>query len=52
MIQWVAANWQAVVSIGSMVLAIGVAVAHLIHKDDVAQKLQSVEDTINSLAKK
>lgn len=47
MVAWIISNWVAVLSIVSMVLGVGVAIAHLLHKDSVASQIQKVEDGLN-----
>lgn len=45
------ANWQSLVSIAAMILAVGVAISHLAHKDAIAAQLQKIEDLFNSVPK-
>lgn len=49
---WMLANWSGVVSIIAMLLAVGVAIAHMAHADNVATSIQGIEDTINKLIPK
>lgn len=49
MVQFILDNGGALISVLSMALAIGVAIAHMAHKDAVASSLQNVEDAIDKL---
>lgn len=49
MVQFILDNGVGLISVLSMALAIGVAIAHMAHKDSVAASLQNVEDAINKL---
>lgn len=48
-VQWMVLNWQSVLSILSLLLASGVIIAHLAHKESVAVTLQGIEDALNKV---
>lgn len=52
MLAWISANWQTVLGLFTTVMTVAVGVAHLVHRDDVAAKIQTLEDGIASLTKK
>lgn len=47
--QWLIANFPAIISVLSAVLGVVVLILHLAHQDAVAVKIQSIEDTIAKL---
>jgi hypothetical protein len=49
MLQWISSNWPAVLSVISMLLAVGVTIAHLFHADSVANSLQNIENIVSQL---
>lgn len=48
--QWLISNWPGVLSILSFLLGIGVIIANMAHRADVAASLQSVEDALKKIA--
>lgn len=49
---WIIQNWNNILTVSSAVLALGVAVSHSMHKEDVASKLSDLQATIIDLQKR
>lgn len=47
--QWLMSNCSAILSVLSAALSAGVGIAHLVHADSVATKIQEIEDAVKKL---